>query len=99
MPERPPQYRPPRPKGPPASEASRGTAAERGYGSRWQKARLSFLAEHPLCAECDKQGQVTEATVVDHIVPHRGDLTLFWDMSNWQALCARCHNAKTGRGD
>lgn len=36
-----------------------------------------------------------KAEVVDHIVPHRGDEKLFWDESNWQALCKRCHDSKT----
>lgn len=68
------------------------TTAERGYGGRWQKARETFLARHPLCCYCDKRGRVTAATVVDHIKPHQGDQTLFWDTDNWQALCKRCHD-------
>jgi 5-methylcytosine-specific restriction endonuclease McrA len=35
---------------------------------------------------------VQAATVVDHKRPHHGDKALFWDVSNWQALCAPCHN-------
>ena len=35
------------------------------------------------------------ATDVDHIVPHRGDMSLFWDVNNWQALCHECHARKT----
>lgn len=97
MPDRPPQYRP-HPKRPAPSEAARGTAHQRGYGSRWQRFRLSFLAAHPLCAECERKGRTTEATVVDHVTPHRGDAELFWREGNHQALCARCHNAKTRSG-
>lgn len=87
----------------PAREA-RGSAAERGYDARWRKARLAFLAAHPLCAECERAGRVTPARVVDHVVPHRGDQRLFWDEGNWQALCDHtspfdCHGAKTGRGE
>ena len=37
------------------------------------------------------------ATVVDHIVPHKGDMALFWDKSNWQGLCAHCHNSHKQR--
>ena len=74
-------------------------AAKRGYGSRWQKASKAFLQSHPLCAECLKQGRYTKATVVDHIVPHRGDQKLFWDRSNWQPLCKACHDRKTWRED
>jgi 5-methylcytosine-specific restriction endonuclease McrA len=54
---------------------------------------------HPLCEECLGHGVAMPATVVDHIVPHRGDPKLFWDRSNWQALCKRCHDRKTGKYD
>jgi len=76
----------------------RPSARRRGYTRRWERARRAFLAAHPLCAECLRQGRTRAADVVDHIVPHRGDMRLFWDMDNWQALCKRCHDRKTGRG-
>ena len=44
------------------------------------------------------QNKITPATVVDHIVPHRGDKKLFWDQSNWQPLCKEHHDKKTGNG-
>lgn len=68
------------------------TTAARGYGSRWQKARLTFLRANPLCVMCQERGQLTPATVVDHIIPHRGDQAIFWDSSAWQALCREHHN-------
>ena len=71
------------------------SAAGRGYGRAWQKARKRYLEAHPLCVECMKEGKYIKATDVDHITPHRGDRKLFWDESNWQALCERCHNQKT----
>jgi len=37
-------------------------------------------------------GDVTPATVVDHIIPHKGDDKLFWDQTNWQPLCKECHD-------
>lgn len=73
----------------------RGNAHQRGYNKQWQKARASFLDAHPFCAECLKNGRHTPATVVDHIIPHKGDKRLFWDRNNWQPLCASCHNKKT----
>ena len=79
-------------------DAIRGGAAARGYDAHWRKARKSFLTRHPLCAECLKNGALTPATVVDHIVPHRGDHVLFWDEQNWQPLCKDCHDRKTGQG-
>ena len=75
--------------------SDRAGAVERGYSSRWQKARKQFLAKHPLCTECQRSGKLTPATVVDHIKPHRGDKVLFWDESNWQPLCKKCHDRKT----
>lgn len=97
MPNRPPTYRPlaARPKPP----DSRPTSAERGYGSRWQRYRLSFLAEHPLCERCRAEDRVTEATVVDHVIPHKGDEGRFWDEKNHQSLCDHCHNLKTATTD
>lgn len=80
-------------------DARRGTAHERGYGATWQKARLGFLRRHPLCVRHEARGEVEEATVVDHIVPHKGDMGLFWKRSNWQALCKQCHDIKTATED
>ncbi len=77
---------------------ARDSANERGYDSRWRKARKLFLRKHPLCASCMKENKLTPATVVDHIIPHRGDAKLFWDESNWQPLCKDCHDHKTGCG-
>jgi len=48
---------------------------------------------------CMTEGRYTRATVVDHIKPHRGDRELFWDQSNWQALCKAHHDKKTGLED
>lgn len=81
-----------------SADRMRGSAAERGYDGKWQKARVQFLRKHPLCAHCREQGRLTPATVVDHIIPHRGDPVLFWDESNWQPLCRDCHGVKTGKG-
>jgi 5-methylcytosine-specific restriction protein A len=73
----------------------RPSSGKRGYNSRWQKARDRYLKAHPLCVQCRKEGRLVEATVVDHITPHRGDRKLFWDESNWQSLCKPCHDRKT----
>ena len=77
----------------------RGSAAARGYDARWRKARVVYLGLHPLCAECRRHGSTVAASVVDHIQPHKGNRKLFWEESNWQALCKRCHDAKTARED
>ena len=70
-----------------ASHDRRRRARDRGYAGRGRKARAAFLALFPKCARCP-----APASVVDHIRPHKGDPILFWDKSNWQPLCAKCHN-------
>jgi len=77
----------------------RGNANSRGYNWAWRKYRTAFLKQNPLCVECEAKGKVKAATVVDHIVPHRGDKRLFDDPNNHQALCERCHNSKSARGE
>ena len=80
-------------------DRDRGTAHQRGYDAEWKKHRDQFLLEHPLCVECRRKGYVMPATVVDHIVPHKGDKELFWDKKNWQSLCETHHNIKTASED
>ena len=74
------------------------TAHQRGYDRQWRKAAAAYLADNPLCVACMDEGKTVPSYCVDHIVPHRGDQGLFWDESNWQALCERCHNTKTAAG-
>lgn len=81
-------------------EAGRSANA-RGYTYKWQKQSKLYLKSHVYCALCLKKEPpvYTRATVVDHIIPHRGDQRLFWDRSNWQPLCKQCHDKKTGDED
>lgn len=58
--------------------------------ARWRKESKEFLKKYPICFICGKPSRIT-----DHIVPHRGDVTLFWDQSNWQPMCWSCHSRKT----
>ena len=96
-------------------ERWRGSAHARGYTSQWDAWSKAFLAEFPVCgmrpngqspvmSECYTRCPTTlmgrnAATQTDHVIPHRGDHTLFLDREgNWQALCASCGAAKSGRG-
>ena len=79
-----------------AADRRRPSAHARGYDSRWQKARTTYLASHPRCVMvvngtiCGQQ-----AKIVDHIIAHRGNQTLFWDSKgNWQSLCINCHSSR-----
>lgn len=83
-------------------ESSRQSSTQRGYNYKWQKASKAFLKKHPLC-ECENcqagKLQVKESEVVDHIIPHEGDMKLFWDRNNWQAMSKPCHDKKTATED
>jgi 5-methylcytosine-specific restriction protein A len=100
---RPPLLRQPRP----AAEierrrlaaASRGTRQQRGYTDAWLRYSRNRLRSYPWCVQHEQLGRLVPAAVTDHIVPHRGDAQLFWDESNHQSLCKRCHDRKTARED
>jgi 5-methylcytosine-specific restriction protein A len=97
MPRRPPIHRPFRR---PVRD-DRPSAAARGYDRRWQRYRLAFLREHPLCEceECKAVGRLLPSSIVDHVIPHRGDMELFWDPGNHQAMSKPCHDRKTALCD
>jgi len=76
----------------------------RGYTRRWKKYRAGWLRKHPLCGDrltgrsaehssCARAGRAVAGTDVDHIIPHRGDMGLFWDPENHQSLCGTCHDS------
>lgn len=84
--------------------STKTSSNDRGYGYKWQQARLQHLQQQPLCVYCERQGRITAASVVDHKIPHRGDMNLFWDRANWQSLCSACHSSvkqkeEAGMGD
>jgi len=60
--------------------------------ARWRALRSWRLATEPLCRMCQGSGLVTAGTVVDHVEPHRGDETMFFDPENTQSLCKPCHD-------
>jgi 5-methylcytosine-specific restriction enzyme A len=66
----------------------------RGYGHAWDKLRLVVLArDKHLCQPCRREGRITPATAVDHIVPKAKGGTD--DLDNLEATCDPCHQAKT----
>lgn len=79
----------------------RGTSAEyHGWYMLpiWRdRLRPDHLLREPFCRECAKRGIRTPATVVDHVVPFRGDWSLFVDPANHQSLCKYHHDQKTMR--
>lgn len=66
---------------------------ERIRGRRGVDIRRTFLAQHPWCEQCRRTGQYVRSTQVDHIVRLADGGTNHPD--NYQALCDKCHTAKT----
>lgn len=79
--------------------AGKQGSTARGYGYQWQQARARHLRGQPLCVMCLAAGRVEPATVVDHITPHRGDQSLFWNEANWQSLCDHHHSSDKQRDE
>lgn len=94
MPRKAPTHKPKRPH----LAERRPSAAKRGYGRRWREYRDWYLNQ-PENVMCRTHGCTYLASVVDHIIPHRGDEALFWDPANHQPLCKQCHDRKTARED
>ncbi|RAI43980.1 HNH endonuclease [Rhodoplanes roseus] len=69
------------------SDACRPNASARGYDGVWRAEAKAFLRANPTCKRCG-----APATLVDHLIPHRGVSRLFWNRSNWQPLCTTCHS-------
>ena len=65
------------------------------YGRAWKKIRDRHMAEYPLCEMCKKQGRLTPAEEVHHIVPlsHGGT----HEESNLMSLCKACHSEITAK--
>lgn len=71
------------------------SAAERGYGSHWQRLRAVILGREPLCRPCGQVGKTSAATQVDHVIAKAFGGTD--DDANLQPICAACHAAKSQR--
>lgn len=74
------------------ADQRRGSARERGYDSKWDKAAKGHLDRNPLCAYCALGGEDVAATLVDHLYPHKGNRWLFWLKELWVSSCDECHN-------
>lgn len=102
MPSRAPSFRPS--YQPDAAERERRYDAERNAKpwrqwyrtSRWLDIRANQLRRFPHCSMCLDAGNRVQASVCDHVTPHRGDPILFW-FGPFQSLCAHHHNSAKQR--
>lgn len=83
---------------PPRRSQRQASAAYHSWYSKriWtQELRPAQLMREPFCRACAAKGWRTKATVVDHVIPFRGDWALFVDPHNHQSLCKFHHDQKT----
>lgn len=64
---------------------------------RWKALRLYQLGIEPLCRLCKQVDRLTPACVADHVKPHKGDISMFFDATNLQSLCKPCHDTVKSR--
>ena len=63
----------------------------------WLATRQAVLVrDHGLCQECLRQGRITKADTVHHIVELREDWSRRLDPANLISLCSACHNVVHG---
>lgn len=101
MPTMPPMFRSSRRPAPEVArreaDQRRGSARARGYTSAWDKAADSHRRRSPICIYCEmgawgEPPRITAASLVDHLIPHRGDQAVFWNKADWISSCKPCHD-------
>jgi 5-methylcytosine-specific restriction protein A len=80
---------------------SRNKEHAKFYNSKeWRETRKIVLERNGgLCVRCAQLDMITNADVVDHIVPITKDHSKRLELSNLQPLCHPCHNRKTAEDE
>lgn len=93
----------------PAAERARDKARAQAntlrplyWSARWRALRLEILdRDNWTCRQTgallNEKAPAPHSPVVDHIVPHRGNLALFWDPANLQAVSKAYHDGEKQR--
>lgn len=71
----------------------RDPQSNKRYGRAWKRIRDRHIKAHPLCEECKKNGRITAAEEVHHILPLSQGGT--HADSNLMSLCKSCHSRIT----
>lgn len=82
---------------------SRRSDSDKFYDTAaWRRFRHHYLIMFPLCVDCEAEGEIKPAIVVDHIKPFKERPDLALDESNMRGLCRlhdnRRRRDRTGRG-
>ena len=65
------------------------------YDYRWKKIRRAYIAAHPLCEMCKREGRLTPAQEVHHVKPLSEGGTHATE--NLMALCTYHHSQVTAK--
>jgi 5-methylcytosine-specific restriction protein A len=65
--------------------------------ARWKRLAAHHRRVEPVCRMCRADGITMAVEVIDHVIPHRGNLNLFFDSNNLQALCSHHHSGAKQR--
>jgi 5-methylcytosine-specific restriction protein A len=75
------------------NQYERDPESNKRYGRAWKRIRDRYIKPHPLCEECEKQGRLTPAEEVHHILPlSKGGGN---EAYNLMSLCKSCHSRIT----
>lgn len=77
-------------------DKQRGSAADRGYDSRWQRFREIYMRSHPLCVMCEDKGYIVKADLIHHIRPLDQGGEKYAD-NNLMSVCNACHEEIHGK--
>lgn len=78
-----------------AGSRPRASRQARGYDRLWADVRKIQLAAFPLCQDCEDEGRVEAAVMVDHVVPIRVAPERRLELGNLRSLCWKCHGRKS----
>ncbi len=65
--------------------------------ARWAEVRRIVIARDTYCQMCIARDILQGIDVVDHKKPHKGNVVLFWTLSNLWGLCTTCHSSAKQR--
>lgn len=72
------------------SKYERSPDTNRKYGRAWKRIRDRYIAIHPICESCERDGRLAPAKEVHHKLPvSQGGQH---NKENLMSLCRSCHN-------
>lgn len=76
----------------------RNREAKSKYDNKWNHLRKRYIAKHPWCEECLKEGRYVKVEHVHHRIPLSEGGTNDWN--NLESVCRSCHSKiHARRGD